>query len=131
MADTIKNGQTCLEQRGMEERHEEIVRSRYNQDNQYGPAHPDALSDGDVNGKGTGGAHTAWLPDCNKPTNLFDYSNFNTTTGGGLYDIEGRNGVGGRRKSLASQLYNENNQYGAELVNSSQNIADGQIQLNW
>lgn len=30
MATTVQNGQTCLEKRGMEERHEEITRSDYN-----------------------------------------------------------------------------------------------------
>ena len=131
MAETVKNGQTCLEQRGMEQRAVERVRRTYNEDNQYGPTHPDALSDGDVNGKGTGGDHTAYLPDCNKPKGYFDYSNFNTVTGGGLYDIEGRNGIGGRRKALASQLYNADNQYGASLVNTAQNVADGQVRLNY
>ena len=47
MASTVENGQTCLEKRGMEERHEEITRSDYNIENQYGPTHPDAISDGD------------------------------------------------------------------------------------
>ena len=30
MANTVQNGQTCLEKRGMEERHVEITRSDYN-----------------------------------------------------------------------------------------------------
>ena len=65
---TYENGQSCLEKRGIEERSEEIVRSDYNQENPYGPTHPDAMSDGDAQGKGTGhGGHTAWTPDC---TNL-------------------------------------------------------------
>ena len=69
--------QSCLEKRGIEERSVEIVRSDYNIENQYGPSHPDALSNGDVNGKGTGhGGHTHYLPDCNKPTSTIDYSNF-------------------------------------------------------
>ena len=48
MAITVQNGQTCLEKRGMDERHNEITRSDYNIENQYGPTHKDALSDGDV-----------------------------------------------------------------------------------
>ena len=56
--------QSCLEKRGIEERSVEIVRSDYNIENQYGPSHPDALSNGDVNGKGTShGGHTHYLPD--------------------------------------------------------------------
>ena len=132
MAETIKNGSTCLEQRGMEERQVEIARLNYTKENPYGATHPDAISDGDVNGKGTGtGGHTSYLPDCNKPKNFFDYSNFDTKRGGGYYDINGRNGIGGREKALASQLYNEFNQYGPALVNTSQNVAEGQIVLNY
>lgn len=130
---TVQNGQTCLEIRGMEERHRELVRRTYSADNPYGPTHPDALADGDVNGKGVGGGHTAWTPDCTKPTKLFDYSNFTTSPEiqiGGLYDIEGRNGVGGRRKAMAASMYNYQNAYGADLVNTQANIADGQLRLN-
>ena len=128
---TITNGQSCLEQRGMEARHEELVRRKYNKEEPYSATHPDALSDGDVNGKGTGGSHSAWQPNCQRPKNYFDYSNFNTTTGGGLYDIEGRNGIGGRKKALASQLYNQDNEYSANLIETSANIADGQVRLSW
>lgn len=35
MANTVQNGQTCLEKRGMEERHQEITRSDYNIENRY------------------------------------------------------------------------------------------------
>ena len=124
----LENGQTCLEKQGIEERSEEIVRSDYNQEDPYGPTHPDAVSDGDAQGKGTGhGGHNAWLPDCNKPNNMIDYSNFDTENGGGLYDIKGRNDVGGRERSLARSLYNKENPYGANLVNTSENIAQGQF----
>jgi hypothetical protein len=124
---TVENGQTCLEKRGMEERHQEITRSDYNIENQYGATHPDAISDGDAQGKGTGhGGHNAWLPDCTKPTNMIDYSNFDTFNGGGEYDIHGRNDVGGREKSLARSMYNSENEYGADLVNTAENIAQGQ-----
>lgn len=127
MADTIQNGQTCLEKRGIEERSEEIVRSDYNQESPYSATHPDAMSDGDPQGKGTGhGGHNAWLPDCEKPTNMIDYSNFDTFNGGGEYDIKGRNDVGGRERSLARSMYNHEQPYGADLVNTSENIAQGQ-----
>ena len=117
--------------RGIEERSVEIVRSDYNIENQYGPSHPDALSNGDVNGKGTGhGGHTHYLPDCNKPTSTIDYSNFDTLNGGGLYDIEGRNDVGGRKKAINSSLYNHERQYSANLVNTEINLRQGQYQTN-
>ena len=123
--------QSCLEKRGIEERSVEIVRSDYNIENQYGPSHPDALSNGDVNGKGTGhGGHTHYLLDCNKPTSTIDYSNFDTLSGGGLYDIEGRNDVGGRKKAINSSLYNHERQYSANLVNTEINLRQGQYQTN-
>ena len=123
--------QSCLEKRGIEERSVEIVRSDYNIENQYGPSHVDALSNGDINGKGTGhGGHTHYLPDCNKPTSTIDYSNFDTLNGGGLYDIEGRNDVGGRKKAINSSLYNNERQYSANLINTEINLRQGQYQTN-
>ena len=127
MANTVQNGQTCLEKRGMEERHEEITRSDYNINDQYGPTHNDAISNGDPQGKGTGhGGHTHFLPDCTKPTTTIDYRNFDSENGGGYYDIEGRNGISGRKNSLAISLYNKQTQYGPTLVDTSANVADGQ-----
>ena len=124
---TVENGQTCLEKRGMEERHQEITRSDYNIENQYGATHPDAISDGDVQGKGTGhGGHTHFLPDCTKPTTTINYSNFDSENGGGYYDIEGRNGISGRKRAMATSLYNKETQYGPTLVDTSANVADGQ-----
>ena len=119
--------QTCLEKRGMEERHSEILRNDYNINDQYSASHKDAISDGDPQGKGTNhpGMHH-WLPDCTKPPNMFDYSNFDTKNGGGLYDIEGRNGIGGRKRQMAYSMYNEENAYGENLVDTSKNVKDGQ-----
>jgi hypothetical protein len=127
MSTINENGQTCLETRGITERNNEIVRSDYNINDQYSVTHSDALSNGDPQGKGTGhGGHTFWLPDCTKPTNMIDYSNFDTFNGGGSYDIDGRNGIGGRTRALASELYNSENQYSAQLVNTAENVAQGQ-----
>ena len=127
MASTVENGQTCLEKRGMEERHQEITRSDYNIEDQYGPTHKDAISDGDAQGKGTGhGGHTHFLPDCTKPTTTINYSNFDSENGGGYYDIEGRNGISGRKRALATSLYNKETEYGPKLVDTSKNVADGQ-----
>ncbi|MBO6254829.1 MAG: hypothetical protein J6O49_14480 [Bacteroidaceae bacterium] len=127
MASTVENGQTCLEKRGMEERHQEITCSDYNIEDQYGPTHKDAISDGDPQGKGTGhGGHTHFLPDCTKPTTTINYSNFDSENGGGYYDIEGRNGISGRKRALATSLYNKEIQYGPTLVDTSANVAEGQ-----
>ena len=77
------NGQTCLEKRGIEERHNEIVRSDYNIEDEYSAKHKDAISDGDALGKGTNhGGHGHFLPDCNMNTTTYNYSNFDTTNGG-------------------------------------------------
>lgn len=127
---TFENGQSCLEKRGIDERSNEIVRSDYNIENQYNSTHKDALSDGDPQGKGTGhGGHNAWLPDCTKPTNMIDYSNFDTFNGGGSYDIHGRNDIGGRERSLARSMYNHEQPYGADLINTAENIAQGQYYI--
>lgn len=128
---TINNGQTCLEARGITERQNEIVRNDYTKDNEYGPTHPNALATGDVKGKGTGGGHGHWLPNCQGDTNRIDYKNFTTDPSlkdkiGGYYDYYGRNGVGGRKDALASQLYNYENQYGPTLVDTTKSQLDGQ-----
>ena len=121
--------QSCLEKKGIEERKEHIVRSDYNIEDQYSANHSDAKSNGDPLGKGVGGSHTHWLPDCSKPSSMIDYSNFDTTNGGGSYDIEGRNGIGGRNYLKTISMYNENYQYGSHLVNTEENLNQGQYQM--
>jgi hypothetical protein len=104
-AKTIENGQTCLEKRGIDERHVEIDKNLYNNkdfSSQYSSSHPNATSEPDsVKGKGRNGqGHTHWKPyqESKKPKvspNEIDYRNFLTTsvdgsTIGGKYDIETR-----------------------------------------
>lgn len=121
--------QTCLEKKGIEARNESLVRNDYTRVDEYSALHHDALSTGDPQGKGTGhGGHTHSTPDCNKPSSI-DYSNFDTENGGGKYDIEGRNGIGGRNFLKNISVYNENFEYGANLVDTSLNVADGQIRV--
>ena len=87
----------------------------------------DALSNGDVLGKGTGhGGHTHFLPDSSKSTTTIDYSNFDTENGGNVYDIEGRNDIGGRKKLTSFSLYNKDYQYGAHLIDTEENQRNGQ-----
>jgi len=122
--------QTCLEKKGIEARHETLIRNDYNSSDEYSAQHKDAISDGDPLGKGTGhGGHGHWLPDCSKGQTMIDYSNFDTENGGGLYDIEGRNGKGGRNWLKNISLYNENDQYGPNSVDTTANQLDGQIVL--
>jgi len=132
MATNNKNGQSRLEIAGINERSEEIVRSDYNIEDQYSATHKDAISDGDPLGKGTGhGGHTDWLPKTDQlPSNAINYSNFDTTNGGGEYDIHGRNGIGGRERNLSRQLYGPDHQYGPNLVNTEENIAQGQFRIS-
>ena len=122
--------QTCLEKVGIEKRHDTIVKNDYNIEDQYSQLHKDALSDGDPLGKGSGhGGHTHYVPDCNKPSSMMDYSNFDTESSniGGSYDINGRNGVGGRNFLKTISIYNEENQYGLNLIDTTANVQDGQI----
>lgn len=122
--------QSCLEKKGIAERETEILRSDYNQENPYSATNKDAISDGTPLGKGTGhGGHGAWVSDCNKPAGQIDYSNFDTFTGGGVYDIDGRDGIGGRRASMVRSKYNEESQYGINLIDTSENLELGQFQV--
>ena len=119
--------QTCLEKKGIEARGEALVRNDYNGIDEYSVLHSDALSNGDPNGKGTGiGGHTHSTPDCSRPSSI-DYSNFDTMNGGGLYDIEGRNGVGGRNFLMNISKYNATHEYGVNSVDTSANI--GQVRI--
>lgn len=127
----VNNGQTCLEAFGITERHNEITRSDYNIEDQYGASHKDALSDGDPQGKGTGGGHSHWLPTCDGgvPSNRINYSNFSTSPEdkiGGLYDIEGRGDIPGRKTQMARSIYNYRESYGATSVDTTLNQQEGQ-----
>lgn len=122
--------QTCLEKRGIEERGQEIVRNDYTLNDVYSQTHPDALSDGDPQGKGSGhGGHTHSTPNCNLPKGMMDYSNFDTSAEniGGSYDINGRNGMGGRNFLRTISLYNKDYEYGATIIETALNRQDGQI----
>lgn len=122
--------QTCLEKNGIERRQEELVRNDYNRTDDYNDRHPDALSTGDPQGKGSGnGGHTHSIPNCDLPKGMYNYSSIDTVSEniGGSYDINGRNGIGGRTFLKNISLYNENNQYGINSVDTTLNIEDGQI----
>lgn len=124
------NNQSNLEYKGIEKRKESIVKNDYNINDEYSQTNKDALSDGDPQGKGSGsGGHTHYLPDNSKPTSLYNYSNFDTRSEkiGGSYDINGRNGNGGRNYLKNISKYNSENQYGVNSVNTQLNILDGQI----
>lgn len=43
-----------------------------------------------------------------------------------IYDIKGRNGIGGRDRAMSISIYNQENPYGPTSVNTEKNIEDGQ-----
>lgn len=122
--------QTCLEKNAISKRQEELVRNDYTRFEEYSETHPDALSTGDPLGKGSGnGGHLHSIPNCDLPKGMMDYSNIDTRSEniGGSYDINGRNGIGGRNFLRTISLYNEENEYGVNYVDTTANIEDGQI----
>lgn len=122
--------QTCLEKNAIEKRQEELVRNDYNRTEEYSDLHPDALSNGDPQGKGSGtGGHTHYLPNCELPKGMYNYSNLDTRAEniGGSYDIYGRNGIGGRIFLQNISVYNESSEYGVNSVDTTLNVQDGQI----
>lgn len=124
--------QTCLEKAGMIERHDEIVRSDYNIENEYSSVHPDAISGNDPQGKGhpTVKGHTHWLPYCDgTANNQIKYDNFATSPEdeiGGQYDKEGYMGRPGRNEQMARSIYNYEEPYGPTSVDTTKNVDDGQ-----
>lgn len=123
--------QTNLEKNAIIERDELEMLNPYNDTNAYNHMHKNAISDGDVKGKGTNsGGHGSYLPDYSKGKDMIDYSNFDTDNGGGKYDIEGRNGHGGRNKSLTNRIWGKNNPYGPSVVDTTINRLDGQYSTN-
>jgi hypothetical protein len=131
MALDLKDGQSCLEAQGIEERNTEVVRNDYNKTDEYGPSHPNAIADGDPLGKGTHDGYNTLVPDCSKGKTMIDYTNFNShSEAGGSYDIQGRQGIGGRNASLVINKWGANKEYGANSVNSSENVNDGQYIMN-
>jgi hypothetical protein len=121
--------QSCLEKKGIEARTESLVRNDYDRIDYYSDLHSDAIGNGDPLGKGTMvGGHTHSTPDCSKPSSI-DYSNFDTMNGGGLYDIEGRNGIGGRNFLLNISKYNSEHEYGRGSHSIDTSANDGQVRF--
>ena len=119
--------QSRLESEAIDKRHELEVISDYQKNtNEYSEQHQDALSNGDPQGKGTGVSMGYSVP--GQTTNKgINYTNIATNSGGGLYDIEGRNGIGGRRYLETINMYNAENSYGVDSVDTSKNVAEGQF----
>lgn len=128
MAMINENGQSYLEIEAIQARKEQMERSDYNQNNEYSESHPDALSTGDMRGKGTGnfGGPTYTVPDMNKPKSQIGGSGFNTEAGGNSCDVSAREIM------TARSLYGPGRQYGLAsmgadvYVDTTINRADGQ-----
>jgi len=119
--------QSCLEKYSMAERHEEEVRSDYNRENEYTSTHRDALATGDAQGKGTGsGGHGFWLPNCNGQIGVINYSNFDTALSSGAGNNADNDA---RNTAMTRSLYSPVNQYSANIVDTTANIAEGQFSL--
>jgi hypothetical protein len=123
--------QSTLEIKGIEERRVEMVRSDYSKNNEYSEKHEDALSHPNDNqkplGKGTNsGGHQHYTPDHSLPSSLMNYGNLDTSSGGGYFDIHGRNEQGGRERLLKINIYSKDNAYSLESVDTTANIDDGQ-----
>lgn len=115
---------SCLEKRSIEERHEEIVRNDYNANDPYSVTHKNALAGDDKQGKGTGHqGHTFWLPNCNGQINTFNYSNFDTSLQSNAGNSDDRKA---RNTALTRSLYNAENCYSVQSINTSNNVMEGQ-----
>ena len=119
--------QSRLESEAIDKRHELEVISTYQKNtNEYNEQHKDALSNADPQGKGTGVSMGYSVP--GQTTNKgINYSNIATNSGGGLYDIEGRNGIGGRMYLETINMYNAEKSYGIDSVDTSKNVAERQF----
>ncbi len=119
--------QTCLEKVSIQERHEEIVRSDYQRDNQYSATHEDARATGDAQGKGTGhGGHSHWLPNCNGTLGIINYSNFDTNPSSGAgNNVDNET----REVAMARSLYNYEKSYSARIVDTTLNVREGQYRV--
>jgi hypothetical protein len=127
--------QSNLEKIGIERRNEyELVRNDIKKSKPYDVDHDTAVwHEGDITkplGKGTrSDGHQHSIPQAyNELTKNQIRPQLDTENGGGAYDINGRPGVGGGRKWLQIiNLYDKDNQYGVNSIDTSANIEDGQI----
>lgn len=107
----------------MDQRHIQEARSDYQANNPYNALHPDATA-ASGNGKGVGGSHSHWLPNCRGTIGVINYSNFITNISAGAgNDCDNA----ARTRTLARSLYNGNNAYSALLVDTSKNVREGQF----
>lgn len=89
---------------------------REGEGHEYGENSEDVLSrEGKALGKGTGKA-MGYAVKTNGSKTQIDYSQVDTKNAGGDYDINGRNGVGGRKRLMLMNEYKPENEYSADAV---------------
>ena len=116
---------SCLESVSREERHEEIIRNDYQRDNEYNETHEDARAGGKL-GRGTGGGHTHWLPNCTGALGVFNYSNFDTNPASEAgTDVDNET----RTLAMVRSLYKPTRMYSENLVDTSLNVREGQYRV--
>ena len=119
---------SCLEVVSMDARHTQEVRSDYQRTNQYNVNHPNAKGGpgADSKGKGVGGGHTHWLPNCSGELGVFNYSNFITDAASHAgNDVDNAT----REVAMVRSLYTPDRAYSARLVDTSANVREGQYQV--
>ena len=90
---------------------------REGEGHEYNDESEDAMSrEGKALGKGTGKALGRAIANHSAPKSQINYSNVDSKNGGGDYDINGRNGVGGRKRTILMNEYNSANEYGDDSV---------------
>lgn len=105
--------QSNLELSAIDERDKQLNKNRnYNKKNPYNDAHIRAKSNPEEPlGKGVENSdHQEYVPKLvNKDSFKSQYmrGSINTSKGGGLYDIYGRNDIGGRNRLLEINIYSE------------------------
>jgi hypothetical protein len=105
------DAQTCLEKIGIKERNGSLNENKYNSwNNEYDAKNPNALSDGDNNGKGSGsGGHLYYRESLDKPkvnVNEMNYSNFNTNPTRGVH-IGSKTDIDKRYELELTKRYNK------------------------
>lgn len=118
--------QTELEKKGIEARKKaevENAKKGYSSEDslQYNGSNKNALSDGDIKGKGTNAQSPGHVKG----------SRFDTLNGGGLYDIKGNPNAGdsGREFLTTINTYGPTNEYGINSIDTSENDSQGQINI--
>lgn len=124
--------QTQLEKDGISARQDLVVNNTYNKNNEYNEMHKNALADGDEHGKGTGsGGYVYVAPKSGDRSIRYSGGLDTSDKAGSIYDKEGRNGIGGRTRLTMMNIYGPENEYGPNMVDTSANVADGQIVIKY